>query len=39
LLVGHAPLGWLRAALIGLLRGFNIIRGFSSGAWIPGWRR
>ncbi|MBM4154686.1 MAG: MFS transporter [Lentisphaerae bacterium] len=35
LLVGHVPSGWLLAAMIALLLGFNVIRGFASGAWYP----
>ena len=35
LLVGRVPSGWLLAAMVALLLGFNVIRGFASGAWYP----
>jgi MFS family permease len=35
LLTGRVPLGVLLGALLALIAGFNAVRGFSSGAWIP----
>lgn len=35
MLVGKVPSVWLLGAMVALMLGFNLIRGFASGAWYP----
>lgn len=35
MLVGRVPSAWLLGAMVALMLGFNLIRGFASGAWYP----
>ncbi len=35
MLVGKVPSAWLLGAMVVLMLGFNLIRGFASGAWFP----